>query len=401
MKAILNAQNYLTNYPIFMTGTFTKKVIVKLSSTKLNGTAPLYVQVFVNSERKQFPLGLYVKPKEFDRKKQRVRGSSEMAVAYNLIIEKELGKFTDIAVNFKLRNEHLTLSALISEISNGFSRLKFTSFYKTELERQYEKKIIKKSTYKQQLSSLRKIKMFKVEVYFNEITEDFVEEFKAFMSKELGNSQNTVFTAMKNFKKYLRVANKKKIHTPITYDLVKVKCIKGNRDFLEDFEIQHLYKLYKSEFVNKTYRKILKKFLFSCFTGLRISDVQSVTQQNFVGEYLVFNSVKGNKLNKIILSKSAKEFYNEEGSVFDDDFTEQCINDNLKQIAKICGIKKKITFHVARHTFATQYLLNGGKVEELKELLGHEKIETTMIYVHIVKRHLNMKVHNMDAILNI
>jgi site-specific recombinase XerD len=61
---------------------------------------------------------------------------------------------------------------------------------------------------------------------------------------------------------------------------------------------------------------------------------------------------------------------------------EQQMNRHLKEIAAAAGINKNITTHVGRHTFGFLYLAMGGKVEELREILGHSKIETTMVYSH-------------------
>ena len=63
----------------------------------------------------------------------------------------------------------------------------------------------------------------------------------------------------------------------------------------------------------------------------------------------------------------------------------QKVNAYLKEIAVGCKIKKTLTFHLARHTFATTFLISGGKVEVLQKLLSHSRIDTTMIYVHITR----------------
>ena len=63
--------------------------------------------------------------------------------------------------------------------------------------------------------------------------------------------------------------------------------------------------------------------------------------------------------------------------------TDQKMNQHLKDVALHCDIKKKLSMHVGRHTFATRLLSRGGKLERLKELLGHVDIKSTMIYVHV------------------
>lgn len=85
--------------------------------------------------------------------------------------------------------------------------------------------------------------------------------------------------------------------------------------------------------------------------------------------------------------------------IFFGNFTPEYINRELKFIAKVCNIKKNISFHVARHTFATNYLLSGGNVVNLQKLLGHSKITETMIYVHIVESITDVEIMNMDDIL--
>jgi len=62
--------------------------------------------------------------------------------------------------------------------------------------------------------------------------------------------------------------------------------------------------------------------------------------------------------------------------------------------------KKESIFHVARHTFATNFLIAGGRVEILQKILGHSKIDETMIYVHIAESVTNVQIFNMDTIIN-
>ena len=89
----------------------------------------------------------------------------------------------------------------------------------------------------------------------------------------------------------------------------------------------------------------------------------------------------------------------EKDGFFENHITNQAANRTLKDIFKNLSIRKRITFHTSRHTFATQFLINGGQIQNLKEHLGHSKIETTMIYVHIVEKHLNEDISNLDNIL--
>lgn len=80
---------------------------------------------------------------------------------------------------------------------------------------------------------------------------------------------------------------------------------------------------------------------------------------------------------------------------------DQTVNYRLKEIAAIAGIKKHLTTHVGRHTFGFLYLLMGGKVEELQEIMGHSKIETTMIYTHTDHDRKMAGVRKFDEVLRV
>ncbi|MFK8288445.1 tyrosine-type recombinase/integrase [Capnocytophaga canimorsus] len=65
--------------------------------------------------------------------------------------------------------------------------------------------------------------------------------------------------------------------------------------------------------------------------------------------------------------------------------SDQKMNDYIREAVNFVGIRKRVSFHTARHTFATNFLRKGGKVEDLQKLLDHSDISTTMIYVHIIE----------------
>lgn len=400
MNPSLNQIYYPTNYPVNMIGTFTYKIIQKTSFVKSDGTCALYLQVFINKNRKQIPLHISVPPKDFDKKNQLIKKSNAYHKDYNLIIGKKKAVVNDIRISYRLSGRNLTLDSFIEDYTNPSSKLDFIKFYKNELTKQLDNKVISLSTWKQQNATLEKLKRFKKVVLFYELDEDFIDAFKAYLKTKENNLPNTIYTALKNVKKYLRIAAKKRINMPLDLDNLKVKTIKGNRTFLTAEEINKLYKFWKSEFINESYKKVLNKFLFACFTGLRISDVKKINEDNFLGDFLIFSAEKTNKLQKIQLNQTALKFISLKNPVFKDNFEDQTINDYLKEICKICGITKKVSFHVARHTFATQFLISGGKVEVLQKILGHSKIETTMVYVHIVEAEMCKQINNLDKIIN-
>ena len=274
----------------------------------------------------------------------------------------------------------------------------FNAFYSAELEYQYEKGIIKYSTYRQQKGALSKIKKFRNPLPFCDIDENLIMELKAFCRHDLKNKKATIEGTVKNFKKYLHLANKKRIRTRISFDEIKVKNKVGTRVFLLPEELKKMYQYAQSPFINDERRMILKRFLFSCFTGIRISDSERITEDNFIGDHLAFTMFKTDKFIRIKLNKAALSMV-EFPEVFKDDFSREHINRELKNIASSLGMKKRLHFHCSRHTFATNFLISGGDVVNLQRLLGHSKIEETMIYVHIVESITDKQVDLLDDII--
>jgi integrase/recombinase XerD len=391
-----NFQNFPINFPMNFSGKLTAKVVIKDDYVRADGTCALYIQIFLNKEKKKIPCQISVKSVDFDKTKQRVKSKNTLYKDYNLIIEKMLGDINKIEVNYRLSNIPLTLTSLLNEFDNPTSRIDFIKFWEDEMVRQ--KEILKPDTYRQQMTMLNKTKAFKSPLYFYEINEDYIQDLKVHCKKKLKNTDNTISSLLKSFKKYLHIANKKGIVTPVSFDEIKNKSFKGNRTFLSPVEIRSMHKYWESEFVNETHKNMLSMFLFSCFTGLRISDVNNLTDENIIENTLAFTAVKTGKFQRISLNVSAKKYLDPD-FLFKKEYTGEYMNRQLKDIAKICGIRKNVSFHVARHTFATNFLICGGRVEHLQKILGHSKITDTMIYVHIVDSISDIQIHNMDDIL--
>ncbi|WP_233890469.1 site-specific integrase [Tenacibaculum piscium] len=379
-----------------MSGKLTYKIIQKKDYIRKDGTAALYIQLFLDGNRKRIPLDIFVNPKIFNETKQRVQGTSQLAKDYNLIIGQKISAINNIAINYRLSGVYLTFDQLINDLTNPTAKVDFLMFWQVELGKQ--KGLLRPGTYRQQYSVLTKLRKFQPSILFQEITEELIQKLVIYCKVELKNKETTVQTTLKSFKKYLHLANKKGIKTKLTYTDISVKSFKGDRTFLDETEIKQLYKYYNSCFISETCKNILDRFLFACFTGLRISDIQNLTDDNIIDEYIAFKSEKTGKFQKIKLNEPAKKFLHKD-VVFLGKYTNECINENLKFIAKASQIKKHLTFHVARHSFATNYLIKGGRIENLQKTLGHSNIRETMIYVHIVDAIMNNEMSNLNDII--
>lgn len=173
-----------------------------------------------------------------------------------------------------------------------------------------------------------------------------------------------------------------------------------NRGFLTDEEVLQIV---NKELNIPRLELVRDIFIFSCFTGLAYIDVANLTPDNIVmlggKEWIMTKrqktSVETNVLlldiPKRIISKYSHQTYRD-GKLFPI-LSNQKTNSYLKEIADICGIRKNLTFHLARHTFATMSLSKGVPIESVSKMLGHTNIRTTQIYARITNKKIE---HDME-----
>lgn len=165
--------------------------------------------------------------------------------------------------------------------------------------------------------------------------------------------------------------------------------------FLTEDELDRIA---KKEFVSERLTQVRDIFLFSCFTGLAYVDVKGLKRSDIVpgvdGEQWIFkNRQKTDTPSRIPLLYTAKSIIEKykhdpqcliEGKVMPVP-SNQKLNAYLKEIADLCGITKPMTFHTARHTFATTVtLLNGVPMESVSKMLGHTNLRTTQHYAKVL-----------------
>lgn len=171
----------------------------------------------------------------------------------------------------------------------------------------------------------------------------------------------------------------------------KSKVKEVERTFLVEEEIQTLV---SKEFVTERLNQVKDIFLFSCFTGLAYIDVKKLTKNNITigidGEKWIYtNRQKTDTRSNIPLLPMAEEIiakYKQHPQCLNERnllpmLSNQKMNSYLKEMADVCGFNKELTFHIARHTFATTVTLtNGVSIESVSKMLGHRSKKTTQHY---------------------
>lgn len=359
------------------------------------GKNMIYLHVATKGRLERIPLELFADPKFWDSKKGRLVPKDTSAYDINLILDNIDGTVAGIKTIFRLNETVLTIDSFLEEFKNGVPRFDFLTFFKYEWENQ---KLTKHpNTIKKEKSVLKALTEYKPKWLFSEIDINLIDKFKASRLKA-GMKKTTINSNLKIIKKYLKLAQEKGIRMPINLKKVVVGSTEGNRDSLTEIELNKMRGYFESSYIRENYRVPLAKFLYSCFTGLRISDAQAIDENTIVDGSLKFTAVKTGKFQKIKLPKAALLITEQCPEMFTEKHSDQHINRILKDVCGVLGIKKKITFHYARHTFATNFLRQGGKVEVLQKLLNHTNIKETMIYVHILQEQQDNEIMLLDNI---
>jgi len=210
----------------------------------------------------------------------------------------------------------------------------------------------------------------------------FCEQFKKFLlDKYAHNSASVFFVAFKGVitRLYKEELIKKNFCRGVTIQSHETK-----KEFLIESELKVLR---ANPHRNKN---ISNSFLFSCFTGLRKSDVLKLTNNQIHDGYIYFKQKKTKDHERIKLSKTALEILDEQKqNPFNSEKpfyfkSGEILKTEIPKWVKSCGINKHITFHCARHTFATLCLTNGVGIFTVSKLLGHKDIKTTLVYAKLI-----------------
>ena len=256
------------------------------------------------------------------------------------------------------------------------------------------------------LNTVRALKLFRGDyIAFRDVDKEFLSEFTDYLRQmpkaskygvlKAGGrlSNNSVVSYYGTLRTAINRAYKEGIITvnpTKEFDFAsKVRQEPSRREYLTLDELKTL--------INTECRhEIVKRaFLFSCLCGLRVSDIRKLRWcdlQRSGGRVRIEITMQKTKEPLYLpISDEALKWLPERGEANDSDFIfplthEGTVNDTLQHWAKVAGITKHISFHVARHTHATMMLTLGADLYTVSKLLGHKNIATTQIYAKIVDK---------------
>lgn len=222
-----------------------------------------------------------------------------------------------------------------------------------------------------------------------DITRDVFRDFVKYMEEDRNYANNTILHRCNVLKAILHIAKLDGVIAimPDFSGLTPAK-IQSKRNFLTIDELRAMVNV-KFEKDPEMWERVKRPFLFSCFTGLRLSDVRSLKWSDIDNDVIFLRQQKTKELVQIPLNANAKRFmpkkiFGNDRVFYDHPTCEEWHNRKIREWAEKAGITKHISFHVARHTFATLTLSNGADLFTVSKLLGHTKITTTQIYAKVL-----------------
>lgn len=362
-----------------MVASFSIKPIIRTDKpVKQNNRFPIYFAIRIGNKQIKIPAKKEVECFNWDKAKGRFIKSAPNSLTQNNALAKSEHDFRD----FILKNEMSGRVVGIQEIKNYFNGNRSVSFYDFFKEVVRVKKL-KLNTIKVYDTTYTVLKQFKPNLAFYELTPLFVRQFNHFLISVRGNNTGGVYNRHKILKCIIIEAIKNEIMEKNPYMGFPLKKSSPKKVFLNFNDIEKLNDTHIPS-DKKHLQRTKDMFLFSCYTGIRFSDVMDLGWKNISDDSIDFKMNKTGKFISIPLIKQTKDIlkrYKGKNDVYVFPIiSNQKTNKNLKNLAKIAGISKHLTFHVSRHSFASNLVAKDVQLNIVRDLLGHSSVKETEVY---------------------
>lgn len=377
-----------------------------------NGKAPLYARITVNGKRAELSLKRKLAISHWDATKNKLKGLSDETKLVNNYIKQVNAELFESYQKLKNENKLITSNIIKAHFIGGDENQYGISDI-IEYHNEHMKSTLRWGTQKNYFTTHKYIFLFlkqkhkTTDMFLSELSYRFIIDFERFLRHQKSMGNNTVMKHIERLRKMVNLAYKMEWVEKDPFIKFKAKYEKKERTFLTLEELQTIegkvFGIHRLQFIKDL-------FVFSCYTGLSYGDVMGLTNDNLcIGidkkQWIYSQREKTNIPVKIpLLSKALGiiEKYKwhpnpiKKETLFPT-ISNQKLNSYLKEIADVCGIKKNLTFHIARHTFATTVTLsNGVPIETVSKLLGHSKITTTQIYAKVIEKKVSEDMQRLE-----
>lgn len=403
-----------------MNHTYSLLFYIKKDTRISTKKAAILFRITVDGKRTEQSTKRSIEPERWDSKAGRVKGNKADARAINDHLDTIHLKINKI--HSKLEEaESIVTAQKIKDLYNGVDEKRKTILEVFNYHNDMVKKQIGKDfalgTYKRFETTLKHIQEFIQyqyrldDVFLSEIRFQFVTDLEFYLKTVKECNHNSALKYIRNFRKIINLAVKNEWMDRDPFMKYQVKLKETKRGFLDKDELSNLA---NKELSVERLDQVRDVFVFCCYTGLSYSDVEKLTTRDISkgidGEYWIFTERKktGTDSNIPLLPKALEiiEKYAENPAVINSGqilpmISNQKMNAYLKELATLCGIDKHLTFHMARHTFATTVTLtNGVSIETVSSMLGHKNIRTTQIYAKVVQSKVSDDMMKLKGLLS-
>ncbi|MCL6460330.1 MAG: site-specific integrase [Flavobacterium micromati] len=377
-------------------------------STKANtsGQLPIYIRLTVDGKRMEFSSKKFIDATKWSAELSKMKGTSEEARSLNEYLNLMKSKIYDIQMELIHKNELLTLEVFKNKLigieersrtlipifqdhNNKIKELVGKEYAPGTLERY-------KTSLKHTIDFLEwKYKISDIEI--DKINHAFITDYEFYLRSVRNCANNTAVKYIKNFSKIIKIclANNWIERNPFSNYKAKVREVE--RVYLSQEEIENII---NKDFKTDRLSLVRDIFLFSCFTGLAYIDVKNLTKSHISrgidGEKWIFTHRQKTEtaskipifpITQMIIDKYEDHPESNNQNKLLPILSNQKMNAYLKEIAGVCEIEKELTFHIARHTFATTVTLtNGVPIESVSKMLGHKNLRTTQHYAKVLDK---------------
>mgnify|MGYP001055284017 FL=1 len=397
----------------------TLSLVFYIKRTKLlkNGDAPLYLKITITGTKCEMGLNRGVDPNVWDGNAGKMRGNTKQAKLINDFLDTVKYKMQrqlqylledDKEINAKaLRNAYLGIDTSRKTLLEAFND--HNKKMKRLIDIDYSPQ-----TLARYLSSTNHLQAFIKKNYkcddlpLDKVNYSFLIDFELYLKTDCACTHNTAMKHMKSLKKIIRIALANQCLKQNPFINYQITTHKTDRGFLTEEE---LAKIMNRKFDIERLENVRNCFIFSCFTGLAYIDLKNLSKDNIIvingKKWIQINREKTNNRCNIPILPIAQEIIRK----YDDSphtlitgkllpvLSNQKQNAYLKEIADLCGIKKKLTTHLARHTFATTVTLgNNVPLESISKMLGHKSLDMTRIYARLLDKKVGEDMCKLESI---
>ena len=404
------------------TNTFGVHLVIRLNRMK-DGKCPIHLRIVVNGTRSELSLKSMVAPEDWNLRKGLAKPKNESLKLLNNYFEDVRGRLYTHYRELKIEGDVVTAEAVknsylgIKKESNNYSLL--------WLAREHNKimaDVLKPGSLKNYFTTLAYLKNYVGKTYpakdilLRQLKYEFITGFEHYIRTTPLKSNdpctnNGTMKHLERLRKMVTWAAKNEWIDRDPFSAFKLSFKKTEREHLTAAELNAVI---AAELPSASLQKVRDLFLFSCYTGLAFTDlmelkpVHIVEGSNNIKRISTVRAKTDVRVNVPLLQPAAEilEKYSHDesalvnGTLFPR-ISNQDMNRNLKIIAGLSKVGKLMTFHMARHTFATTVtLMNGVPIESISKMLGHTKITTTMIYARVNQSKVEMDMQLLQEKMN-